>query len=402
LDDGEFCSIAADQIRGFVIAASERCEDEDVSIWVAMTREIVKRCPQLPLGQFGFTDRDLDEWERTGYQAEYAKLKTKIADDAPYKDVSGDIAKARHWLRQMGADGGDNESFLREKMAQGSASVVRERNSCHTKTMISKLGKSRDQGDIGWCYAYAVADLISAKIGARVSAVDLAILNNTPNDFAKIWHEMWRIKQSDQGGGLESVVANLVKQRGWVCSESDLRSDDENNRPTISSIRNLESDTPVNCDRAVHNLAPNVASQAMLEIVSAVNIADRIGALDTAACMHKIDVAKLQFATQEAPFTSVPDMLSTLDQQLDANNVVEIGYNDKFLQNLKSSEYGGHASTIAGRFFNEATGECEYMIHNTWGTGCDAYDRGLRCVNGNIFVPKSVLQKNLERVMYIP
>ena len=58
---------------------------------------------------------------------------------------------------------------------------------------------------------------------------------------------------------------------------------------------------------------------------------------------------------------------------------------------------GMHASVVAGREFNPKTGECEYLIKNSWGRGAK-YDSSLRAEEGYVWMPKSYLSEGLQSV----
>jgi hypothetical protein len=94
--------------------------------------------------------------------------------------------------------------------------------------------------------------------------------------------------------------------------------------------------------------------------------------------------------------------MELMNQQLDSNNIVGISYLLSFLKN--SHDYyklSGHASTVVGRNYNEKTGDCEYLIRNSWGPGCASYDALFACHDGHILVPEFALQRGLNGVGYL-
>lgn len=68
-------------------------------------------------------------------------------------------------------------------------------------------------------------------------------------------------------------------------------------------------------------------------------------------------------------------LFSQLDSFLNEGHIVGIAYNSDGIKAEKHRTSGffsrysaNHASTIVGRFFDEAVQECTYIIRNTWGT----------------------------------
>ena len=53
-----------------------------------------------------------------------------------------------------------------------------------------------------------------------------------------------------------------------------------------------------------------------------------------------------------------------------------------------------HASMIVGTALDDK-GRCTYVVRNSWGTYCGHYDKDYTCKDGNIFIPKENLLKNV-------
>ena len=76
--------------------------------------------------------------------------------------------------------------------------------------------KPRNQDTIGWCYAYAAADLLGHALGKNVSAVSLAAsLNDKP---------LFRILGIKEGGFIDAAISETMKK--GFCLEKDLPSED--------------------------------------------------------------------------------------------------------------------------------------------------------------------------------
>lgn len=63
------------------------------------------------------------------------------------------------------------------------------------------------------------------------------------------------------------------------------------------------------------------------------------------------------------------------------------------------TDCGNHASLVIGTRNNG--GKCEFLIRNTWGTGCGNYSKDFKCENGNIWLPEDVLKNNLYRIQHL-
>lgn len=73
----------------------------------------------------------------------------------------------------------------------------------------------------------------------------------------------------------------------------------------------------------------------------------------------------------------------------------------KFKQNDKGkNDCGNHASLIIGSKFNKTTKKCDFLIRNTWGTGC-SYHKDFKCESGSIWVDHETLEKNTYRVQHL-
>jgi hypothetical protein len=99
-------------------------------------------------------------------------------------------------------------------------------------------------------------------------------------------------------------------------------------------------------------------------------------------------------------------MLRTIDEQLTAGNIVGIAYYSAFLLfGNEAPQTDQHLSVLVGRRWNAGRTRCEYLIRNSFGPDClgyaDHYRTPENCQSGHIWVPRSVLERNLYAVTYI-
>ncbi|MDC1175564.1 hypothetical protein OAT67_09205 [Bacteriovoracaceae bacterium] len=99
-------------------------------------------------------------------------------------------------------------------------------------------------------------------------------------------------------------------------------------------------------------------------------------------------------------FTSVGSMVNTIDSKLDSGDILGLSYKASVLSDRHDFSSGNHASLIVARKFNSSTGSCEYLVRNSWGTGCSNYDDELSCEEGNIWLPEETLKRTMRGVTF--
>lgn len=82
---------------------------------------------------------------------------------------------------------------------------------------------------------------------------------------------------------------------------------------------------------------------------------------------------------------------------------ISIGYHSALLYDGENKVGSiDHASTVIGRKFNAESGNCEYLIKNSWGTREDCQETAtIRCENGNYWVSRTSLKKNIGSATWI-
>jgi hypothetical protein len=93
--------------------------------------------------------------------------------------------------------------------------------------------------------------------------------------------------------------------------------------------------------------------------------------------------------------------MNEIDQVFDSKNIVAIEYFPSFLYHLEAKPSGLHTSTLVARRYNTDSQACEYLIRNSKGKGCEKYDSRLECVDGQIWVPGTLLESRLISVSHL-
>ncbi|MBC7714327.1 MAG: hypothetical protein H7177_13365, partial [Rhizobacter sp.] len=60
-----------------------------------------------------------------------------------------------------------------------------------------------------------------------------------------------------------------------------------------------------------------------------------------------------------------------------------------------------HESTLIGRKFNPESGQCEYLIKNSWGGGDCQQTSSIKCEDGNFWVPRTALKNNIDSATWL-
>ena len=311
----------------------------------------------------------------------------------------------------------------------------------------------RDQADMGWCYAYVAADLISHNLGVLVSAVDVA---NTYNSSSK-WHaDRFRRglvdtpiktgKESDRRAGNLRTSIDLAIKKG-VCLEENVKSSGfsfERDSSLRAELRKFE-DLKAQYDRQVATNASggcvgncssienfdggfkeifNVDDQQILEVFEKTTKPnDIINQIITESCKDKrikienINIVykwykqRISILDQSESIldriigASISDkhLLRNINTQLDVGNIIGISYylDDELLSNFPSGQSLVHASSIVARKFDEKSNTCKYLLRNSFGEICDIYQEKHECEKGQVWVPAKYLSKHWVSITYI-
>lgn len=317
---------------------------------------------------------------------------------------------------------------------------------CTAVDLREEMGPIRNQGDMGWCYANAAADLLSFKLrnelkGQQVSAAYTALTYLRTLSF-----------MPTTDGGYVSAAVLMAKENG-LCTralEDKVQSTGLTNltlNERLDALQNFKKDWDLSLDgddaatkRFMDRYREYIKTKSIVAqipretLISILNNSTRrtfISELTANICKDQ-----LKFPVQDFdivvdtklmsnpidftifdkkyhigpiawnPFSYDKDFIEPIDEQLSRKNVVAIDYFSKFLKSdfLKlpiSKREGMHASVVVGRRWNDSTRSCEYLIRNSWGSGCGSYKVKQNCEGGNIWVPEKTLRHNLFAYIYL-
>lgn len=353
-------------------------------------------------------------------QANIKSYEKAIFEESTFRDVNRDWQIYKGLNQIIGYQEKDLKGIKSLVEASNNEESSRKSSCNEINNWPSHLNAPRDQSSSNWCYAYALADLISVKKNKIVSATDIALqfnsisprrqLEKSINEFTerKTDKIIKDYQLSDQipksviyetqvGYGFPAEAFQYIQKQG-VCSESDLPSDNNsidqiNNYNKIQDLKNKIDLMNNRCqfgDVRVASLSfPHLSLFKTVQIMSETSQRNLIKTLADENCQGKrMALNDIQFKSYLPVASKRSDRvlaMKIIDQKLSNNQILGIGYDLKVF-----GENGAHASSIIGRRYNEKTKECEYALRNTWGTknNLSSYKENK---NGVYYIPKCEL-----------
>lgn len=377
----------------------------DVETSVNGLQTYMENCNLRP-EKFGWGRGTFDYWKQQGYKVKLATVEDRIKRQSLVGKVSTkDLEDYKNFAALSGQSDMTISGFLKE---QGDI-AAKNQTPCEPKDMRKKFGEVRNQDGIGWCYAFAGADLLSYKVGERVSAADIAL---TYNDGLIKDLGMTFGNNEVQYDGSKDLHTPLIKMKDkGYCLEENLPSEDSgvsNLKLTLESVsktkKDFSSDKKVCGEEfnSAQRLFPNLNPADYYNILEKSSRADFSKELQSLTCKNRKPFPKVEVVVGEGSDPKVH--VDTIDQQLNQDVPVEIWYNaDVALDphfDIKLQP-AGHASIVVGRRFNPETKSCEFLIRNSWGRSCGSYRPGITCEEGNYWIPKEDLMKGLYGTTYL-
>lgn len=281
--------------------------------------------------------------------------------------------------------------------------------------------KIRDQGAINWCYAHATADYLQFynRLPVQISAADVAIYYNR-----RFWPRFLQFLNGDlvaQTGLIRDSLRDLSKT--GYCPEEYLPSDRWIKKHQDGALTHTEA---VDLKVATQEIAElsemvslgiytqlsdlpfvyvfkDVSAEQFFEILSRHPLRNLFNELRAQACdAHRtpfpnlIPKSRMHFRGKNT-FVRINHVL---DQHLPVS--VDFFYQVLENQDEFKRKFGEiHTTLLTGRRFNAESGECQYLIKNSYGTDCSSYDPRHQCEGGNIWVNESVLYRAMTSYVHI-
>lgn len=287
-------------------------------------------------------------------------------------------------------------------------------SSCPTVDLRQEFdfGIVRSQKNLGWCFAYAAADVIGFALKKQVSPFDIAInsfrekFENGPESIRDF--RGGNLRRSLRGVALRGVCdARKVSAASPLAVRSLLRI--EEFAAEIAAEKRNRTLTDLEVRRRVSAnaffLRIVFPTSTLEELISAFrNIRDvkyPITSVINQICGARTSVASLDYRIRGRLDRS--DNLAIFKRLLRERRPVIVGYSSQTLLDLNfANAEGDHASTIVGmRFRNN---KCEYLLRNSWGnSGQRKYDRALiqGYASGYVWIPENIMEQMVARFSWI-
>lgn len=299
---------------------------------------------------------------------------------------------------------------------------IREKNRTIAKNQALKehFSTPRNQDSLGWCYAFAAADLISAEVGQPVSSLHASLIFNTSlensntrhtNDRAQkkaFLNNEARLRYIYEGGSLSASLKTIIAEK-QVCYEKNLPFDNHKGKTTIELLMQLESlkmkiDARNMNEFLICGELNRILPEFGLYNLTADNIEVAEKLIDTQinAAMEQIVESSCKKQIQLPPI-EVRSLLPNPNYMKDINTMVSTGKAVAINYDIKdvTAQSGRHVNLITGRRWNN--GRCEYKLRNTWGKSCSLFNPGIDCIKeeGSFWVPEEFVRQKTTAATYL-
>lgn len=297
---------------------------------------------------------------------------------------------------------------------------------CSPVDLASEMGPIRNQGDIGWCYANAAADLLSYRYrkelnGQSVSALYTALLFNKAV-YEKTGISRFSPKTIEESGSV-ALSLQLAMRNGFCPRTKD------NQFMSFGEKTSLEKKLKIGLNlkrlydqkkysdlksqiailRSKNSIISEIPDHRLYKILEAStaenflkNIADELCEGEKFFPSTESDVDLLALPSLSP--VKWP-LFAKINHELSRRRPVAITYFASFFESWASplEQSDRHASVIVGR---ELRGEqCYYKIRNSWGSGCTGYRnpdlKGVNCDQGHLWVSEEKFKKYLYATISI-
>lgn len=323
------------------------------------------------------------------------KVDARLAAYKKYRSESKDLTPAR------------TAKFLKKVQQQAAMSYAEESKSCTNIDLREKTGRVFNQGVDGWCYAFTVANMVSTRIGQEVSAAGVAF-SYGDNELYDTYRALGVTQDLITNIGFTTFAFRAAKTQGF-CLEKDLPSEGfkgiYTNIPLATldrlgkkALRNeIAREEFIKIARA---LFPNLSKEEFIEILKKANRGNYLNTLVNKNCSNRIRTDEL-----EMTFFSKLDnkkFSTRIDGLLNQRNPVEVGYNaDFFARPFAPTGSAYHSSLLVGRRMNAKTGQCEYLLKNSYGPDWRPESSEFEAEGGYAWIPKSRMIEATRNASYI-
>lgn len=306
---------------------------------------------------------------------------------------------------------------------------IAQAESCETVDLRDQLGPILNQDGTGLCYAYTAADIVSFKVGKRVSPVDIAMQYVKRRDElmyrkglnSKYLNEINSDRKNDISHGGFVRYALSYSQEAGFCEDSKINSNNfRTDRDLFRGLVNLNQlslqeyslndSSTATCSKLsqIQKIFPGVTMADIQNTANQSNLMNVGAKIANEACEPRFKTTTpLRFKNLSNPGARneilTNSQFNEIDSVLSKKQPLSISIKMDKIYNFGRSSISTqprHAITLAGRKMNPATGKCEYILKNSWGPECDRYYK-VRCEGGYVFVPEDIFKAQVYAADYI-
>lgn len=273
---------------------------------------------------------------------------------------------------------------------------MREKNETISKSTALRqhFTTPRNQDSIGWCYAFAAADLVSAELGVPVSSLHTSLIYNQTQENILIKNHSDEVQKNNffegrakfryvyENGSLSAAVRALSAHR-LVCPESSLPFDQHQGRTTMQLIYKMEElKETIDANRLSETMVCNELNAILpgfgFNHATNPEIARKLLQNEINSSMERLVETNCRKQIQVPSFriTAIQpgkDYLTQINNLVSQGKPVAVNYDIKDITQSR----GRHINIITARRWNN--GKCEYKLRNSWGQSCAALNPEFDC-----------------------
>lgn len=275
------------------------------------------------------------------------------------------------------------------------------------------FGSPKSQKQLGWCFSYAAADVVSLELGRPVSSFDIALsVFRARTDFSKP-HEA--ITELHGGNVFETFDA--IKNVG-VCDGTKFSSTHPMSAKILPKVEafaeqmralkmqgrlsELEVRRQVTVNSFnLHAIFPRTTLAEFYQIFTQLDVKQpALITLADAVCGQRQSIPNFRYGIAYDKAKKINALKTVLRNK----HGLWIQYSEKSLEDLNYVGRFGHASSILGMRYDKPSKKCEFLIRNSYGNfGQRGYDKKLvtKYANGNVWVDEDVIQKIVGHMAFI-
>ena len=307
----------------------------------------------------------------------------------------------------------------------------------------------RNQGESGWCYAYAASDLatyhlaknnpsaLQSQNGRAVPRGSQLISPVSALANFKEYEENETFSSRTDSGKINEIINQFNNPKSRICLENEVNSSNisaASERESLSisiAMNNLEDlfkqlnpstpDQAMVCDAwndKFSQVFPGLNFDDFQNIVGEVKSEGRTGhdlinELINNSCKTPVAIAPLPPLKQVKKSVNPAAYLQEINHQLESGNIVGLLYNSDYLYPEKpkkadednpekpkeGDEDNQHWSSIVGR--RCVNGNNQFLIRNSFGSDCETYRIKENCDAGNYWVSEETLLEMSTFINYL-